>query len=224
MSDNRTSPNMNQIAVLETVSIRWPVEHASELGPNATSSSQDPYNRTRQLARVGQPSEVVAISYRLLNRYDDLGDYEDPVTVYVKPHHSEVSDVTLDILELTRREFEEESIPFADSAAMLKQAFNPSETLPVWATWGHYPFERLRKDYAKVKAKYPFSSRHINLKTVAGIMLRGQDLPLKDALSSIERDSGLQLPVRGRSHIDNLDSITDIAWYLFCSTWGSDEV
>ena len=155
MSTTKPNPNMSQLAVLETVSIRWPVEHASELKPNATSSARDPYERTRQLARVGQPSEVVAISYRMLNRYDDLGEYEDPVTVYVKPHHSEISDVTLDVLELNRREFDKQSIPFSDSAAILKQAFLRSETLPVWATWGHYPFERLRKDYAKVKAKYP---------------------------------------------------------------------
>lgn len=176
--------------------------------------------RLKQLCRNGQPDEICAITYRLIDMDKPIDEFDEPKIIFVKTKHAELSDETIEKLDCTRDEYESKAISLQDASIELKEVFTHIDQNPVFSSWGHYPIDRLQREFARSRSKSVFGSRIINIKLVMSFMTVGvgKELSLKEAVDIVWSDLNIDKP-RNRTAIDDLNAMSEIAWWCLHRQW-----
>lgn len=90
-------------------------------------------------------------------------------SILVRPEKSTVSEFCTKLTTLTTAQVES-GIPFRDACRILEKEFDSRER--VWASFGDYDRRQFEKQCADTGVRYPFGSRHLNVKTLFA-MTRG---------------------------------------------------
>lgn len=112
----------------------------------------------------GQVSEIIEIGACLLDV--KTGEREDKGSILVRPEQSSVSPFCTELTSLTREQVDQ-GIPFEEACTALNERFRTGNR--VWASYGDYDRGMFEKQCSRTDVKYPFSSGHINVKTLFAV-------------------------------------------------------
>jgi inhibitor of KinA sporulation pathway (predicted exonuclease) len=138
----------------------------------------------------------------------DLGDLaiSRQDRIYVKPTKSSLSEFCTKLTGITQFEVDSKGTDFQVMCEILESAYD-SRNLP-WASYGDYDRNQFDRNCKARSVKYPFGSRHTNVKTLLAASLGWeQELGMDLALDEM----GMKLD--GRHH-DGLDDARNIARLL----------
>ncbi len=109
----------------------------------------------------GQENEIIEIGLCTLQ----VGSLQrlEKRSILVRPEHSSVSPFCTQLTTLTQEQVAQ-GIAFAEACAILTGEFRSKER--VWASYGDYDRWMFEKQCQARQIGYPFSSRHINVKTL----------------------------------------------------------
>lgn len=107
----------------------------------------------------GQQQEVIEIGVCLLD--SDSGERSKRRGILVRPERSRVSPFCTELTTLTQEQVDT-GVSFADACDLLRSEYD-SGTI-VWASWGDWDRNMLRRQCASFGVAYPLSERHINAK------------------------------------------------------------
>lgn len=151
----------------------------------------------------GQFSEIIEIGLVMLNR--STLEITNKRSILVKPEYSEVSPFCTNLTTITQ-DMVDQGILFAEACEVLRKEYRSHKRM--WASWGDYDrkmFESMSKLH---DVKYPFGSRHINLKTMYGLMMNmDRDPGMPQALDN----EGIKLTGTHHRGHDDAENIADIA-------------
>ena len=107
-----------------------------------------------------EPMEIIEVGFCLI----DMVDYtiSDPQSIIVKPLKSKVSKFCTDLTGHTQEEVDK-GVSLKAAGKILKEVFKSKKY--VWGSWGEYDRFQYQKECLGTDW-YPFSNRHINLKTL----------------------------------------------------------
>lgn len=170
--------------------------------------------RLKQLYRCGQPDEICAITYRMIDMSKDDTDMVEPSMILVRTKHAELSDLTIEKIDVSRSYYNQNAVSLQEASSILKEAFASIDQNPVFSSWGHYPIDRLKREFTRSRSKSVFGSRVINIKLVMSFLTvdSGKELSLREAIGIVWKDLGKDND-RGRTAFDDLDAMSDIAWW-----------
>jgi len=138
----------------------------------------------------GQENEIIEIGICPLDIAS--GQPLEKHSILVKPTRSTVSEFCTQLTTLTPEQVDR-GITFAEACSILKKKYRASER--VWASYGDYDRKQFLKQCESFGVKYPFSPRHINVKTLLAII---HALPKEVGMSrALEL---LNLPLEGTHH------------------------
>lgn len=161
------SKYMDQIIVVDVESTCWP--------------GTPPQGQESEIIEIGVCPLDVASGQR-------LGRY----SILVRPERSTVSPFCTQLTTLTQEQVDS-GISFAEACARLKSNFASQQR--VWASFGDYDRRQFERQCTSQNIRYPFGTRHLNVKTLFAIV---QGLP-----HEVELDLALQqsnLPLEGTHH------------------------
>jgi inhibitor of KinA sporulation pathway (predicted exonuclease) len=106
-------------------------------------------------------NEIIEIGLCLL----DLLNHEisNNRGIIVKPENSEVSEFCTKLTTLTQ-EIVNNGISLKEACEILEKEYESKSR--IWASYGAYDLNQFSKECLKKKINYPFSSNHINVKTL----------------------------------------------------------
>jgi len=177
-----TSNRMDSVVVFEIVTTSW----LNDGMPTQDEQARMTMAQLRRCFKMNQPDEIVGIATATLTLRDEpvIGE---PSVIFVKPKLSEVSDITLDQLGVSRTYFNENSVPLAEALWRMRTLTADTGSLPCWASWGDYPARKIKRDCERVKARHPFSSRMINTKAITPFLLRTRvDLSMSQVVELVD--------------------------------------
>ena len=154
-----------------------------------------------------QESEIIEIGICLL----DLATANplEKESILVKPIRSQVSDFCTELTTLTQEQVDR-GISFDEACEILRSKYKSHKR--VWASFGDYDRKMFEKQALNMGIKYPFGSRHINVKTLLAVTLNWQqEIGMARALKTLE------IPLEGIHHRgeDDAWNIAKILGYLF---------
>lgn len=156
---------------------------------------------------MDRTSEIVEIGIVCLNRTSL--EITEKRSILVKPEYSEVSDFCTSLTTLTQ-DMVDQGVAFAEACDILKKDYKSHKRM--WASWGDYDrkmFERMSKLH---DVRCPFGSRHLNLKTMYGLVMdMDKDPGMPTALN--KEHMGLN-GTHHRGH-DDAENIARIARVVF---------
>ncbi len=147
----------------------------------------------------GQVSEIIEIGIIEL----DLGKMATirKSSILVQPQQSKISDFCTALTTITQEQVGD-GLSLADACYTLRKKYKSKEC--VWGSWGDYDRRMFEKDCRRKSVKYPFGSRHINIKTLFAIACRlEQEIPMMAALDLL-----------GKKHYGTLHRGDDDAWHI----------
>ncbi|WP_030427521.1 3'-5' exonuclease [Allokutzneria albata] len=110
---------------------------------------------------AGQVNEIIEIGVCVLDTATlERGERR---AILVRPERSEVSAFCTELTTLTAADVAD-GLSFVDACAVLREEFGSQDL--VWASYGDYDRKQFRRQCEATGAKYPFGSRHINVKTL----------------------------------------------------------
>ncbi len=113
-----------------------------------------------------QENEIIEIGLTVLNaRSLELGP---PVSILVRPDYSEVSEFCTQLTTITQKMLDNNGISYNEACMRLREEFNSRSQL--WASWGDFDREIFFADSVRKGVEYPFGRRHMNLKTMSGLL------------------------------------------------------
>lgn len=137
-----------------------------------------------------QTSEIIEIGICLLDVAS--GERLDRDSILVRPTQSVVSAFCTQLTSLTQEQVEQ-GTSFEDACSILRLRFKTKER--VWASYGDYDRGMFERQCKRQEVKYPFSARHINVKTLLA------------ATYGLKRETGLSkalnllgIPLEGTHH------------------------
>ena len=201
--------------LLDVITCSWPDDvPSSDLSKLDKMSALEASKRLKQLYRNGQPDEICAITFRMIDMEKTVEDFEPASVILVKTKHAELSDQTLIKLNVGREEYETCSVSIQEASSILKGVFANVNQHPVFSSWGNYPIDRLQREFARSKSKSVFGSRVINVKLIMSFMVvgDGKELSLKEAVDIVWSDLEIE-DDRNRTAVDDLNAMSDIAWW-----------
>jgi inhibitor of KinA sporulation pathway (predicted exonuclease) len=113
-------------------------------------------------------------------------------SIIVKPQVSKVSEFCTQLTTLTQVQVDQ-GITFAESCQILRKQYLSSQR--VWASYGEYDKNQFTRQCQSFGVKYPFSSRHLNVKTLFAIMHN-----LEHEVGMAQALDLLNLPLEGTHH------------------------
>ena len=138
----------------------------------------------------GQESEIIEVGICTLEVAS--GQRLEKRSILVKPIHSQVSPFCTQLTTLTQEQVAQ-GIPFAEACALLQADYRAKDR--VWASYGDYDRQLFEHQCQSQKIAYPFSSRHINIKTLVALQ---RALPRELGMAAALRL--LELPLEGTHH------------------------
>lgn len=118
----------------------------------------------------GQESEIIEIGICRLDVA--TGKPLSTHSILVKPEKSRISEFCTQLTTLTHKQVLKKGISFSRACGILEREFLSKKRL--WASFGDYDRSLFERQCAAHDVPYPFSSGHINVKSLFGIM---QTLP-----------------------------------------------
>ncbi len=95
---------------------------------------------------------------------------EEPLetrSILVRPERSSVSEFCTRLMTLTQEQVDS-GISFEEACALLRREYRTTER--VWASFGDYDRKQFERQCRTVGVPYPFSSRHLNVKSLFAIV------------------------------------------------------
>ena len=89
-------------------------------------------------------------------------------SILVRPERSTVSDFCTQLTTLTSQQVQSGQ-PFAAACGILEKEFHSRDR--VWASFGDYDRRQFEKQCRDTGVRYPFGSRHLNVKTLFALAL-----------------------------------------------------
>lgn len=161
----------------------------------------------------GEESEIIEIGLCLLDIHS--GNLELKRSILIRPERSRLSAFCSELTTLTQEEVDH-GISFAEACALLRHEFNSRHR--VWASYGDYDRRQLEEQCAERSVPYPFGLTHLNVKSLAALMLRlNQEVPLPQALVHFGWD------LEGVYHRGD-DDAWNIARLLSALLWGKRDL
>ncbi len=113
-------------------------------------------------------------------------------SILVKPEYSRVSEFCTQLTTLTQEQVEH-GIAFSEACKTLRKNYLSKER--IWASYGDYDRSQFQKQCQSRSITYPFSNRHINVKSLlAVIYVLPREVGMAQALEL------LNLPLEGTHH------------------------
>jgi inhibitor of KinA sporulation pathway (predicted exonuclease) len=157
---------------------------------------------------VDQISEIIEIGVCLL----DIKSRQrlQKTSLLVKPQSSSVSPFCTELTTLTQEQVDG-GISFAEACSILREQFASKQR--VWASYGEYDRSTFQNQCEEMGVIYPFSNRHINVKTLFAIACAlPKEVGMATALEL------LNLPLEGTHHRGG-DDAWNIAQILAILLW-----
>ncbi|WP_177155055.1 3'-5' exonuclease [Glycomyces harbinensis] len=147
----------------------------------------------------GMVGEIIEIGLTVV----DLGARERIAKhrILVRPRRSRVSGFCTELTGLTQEEVDT-GVEFAEACRILADEHR-ADSRP-WASWGDYDRRQFERQCRATGTRYPFGSRHTNVKRVFTDI---RDLPRRPGMAAALDIAGL--PLEGRHH-----SGADDAWNI----------
>ena len=138
----------------------------------------------------GQENEIIEVGVCLLDV--ETGERKNQNHWLIHPRVSTVSEYCTRLTGITQEDVEK-GIPFEESCSMLRDQFESKER--IWASYGDYDRGQFERQCKREGVKYPFGSRHINVKTLFAIVYGLQcEVGMAEALDI------LGIPLEGVPH------------------------
>ncbi|SEB99819.1 Inhibitor of the KinA pathway to sporulation, predicted exonuclease [Tenacibaculum sp. MAR_2009_124] len=110
----------------------------------------------------GQVNEIIEIGICVLNT--ESGEISKNKGILIKPERSEVSPFCTELTTITQELLDKEGVSFLEACNQLRNEYNPKEY--VWASYGYYDLNMLKKQCKIRNVEYPMSQEHINVKVL----------------------------------------------------------
>ncbi|HEY9852135.1 MAG TPA: 3'-5' exonuclease [Leptolyngbyaceae cyanobacterium] len=138
----------------------------------------------------GQENEIIEIGICPLDI--SSGERLGKESILIKPERSTVSEFCTQLTTLTQEQVER-GISFSEACTILKNKYSCHQR--VWASYGDYDKQQFEKQCKSRQINYPFGSRHINVKTLVGIIYSlPHEIGMANALEL------MNLPLEGTHH------------------------
>jgi inhibitor of KinA sporulation pathway (predicted exonuclease) len=138
----------------------------------------------------GQRQEIIEIGLCVLNTAD--GALLESASILVRPTHSTVSPFCTSLTTLTQEQVDQ-GVPFSDACALLQERYASRDR--VWASYGDFDRGLFESQCAWSGVPYPFSRRHLNVKTLFALTLG-----LRAEVGMSAALDRLGLPLEGTHH------------------------
>ena len=156
---------------------------------------------------AGQISEIIEIGICTLDLYS--GAIEQNEGILIKPQDSLVSDFCTQLTTITPS-MVENGISFAEACLKLETEYLSKNH--VWASYGAYDHTMFVNQCNRLKVAYPFSNKHINVKTLFSLKSR---LNREVGMSGALRQLGFELEGTHHRGVDDAKNIAKILnWIL----------
>jgi inhibitor of KinA sporulation pathway (predicted exonuclease) len=113
----------------------------------------------------GQESEIIEIGICPLDV--TTGERLEKRSILIKPERSRVSEFCTQLTSLTQKQVNK-GISFAQACKLLEREYNSKKR--IWASYGDYDRTLFQRQCEAFDVSYPFSSSHINVKSLFGII------------------------------------------------------
>jgi inhibitor of KinA sporulation pathway (predicted exonuclease) len=158
----------------------------------------------------GQENEIIEIGICIVDPWCKKPIEKD--SILVKPIQSNVSEFCTKLTTLTQEEVDR-GISFPEACQMLKDKYLTNQR--VWASYGEYDKNQFQKQCQSSGVKYPFTSKHINVKTLLALV---RSLPREVGMAqALEL---LNIPLEGTHH-RGVDDAWNIGKILSKLLWNS---
>jgi inhibitor of KinA sporulation pathway (predicted exonuclease) len=131
-------------------------------------------------------------------------------SILVKPTRSQVSAFCTELTTLTQNQVDE-GISFRQACGYLRGQHQSHRRL--WASYGEYDRHKFVKQCKAFNVKYPFSDRHLNVKTLVAMVLG-----LRHEVGMAKALELLEIPLEGTHHRGDDDAL-NIAKILARLLW-----
>ena len=156
---------------------------------------------------AGQISEIIEIGICTLDLH--TGAIEQNQGILIKPQNSTVSDFCTQLTTITP-EMVEKGISFAEACAILQEDYSSKNR--VWASYGAYDQTMFSNQCSRLKIPYPFSNKHVNVKTLFSLKQR---LSREIGMSGALRQLGIELEGTHHRGVDDAKNIAKILRSIF---------
>lgn len=120
------------------------------------------------------------------------GDVLEKESILVKPERSRVSEFCTQLTTLTQEQVDS-GVSFDKACSLLRDKYIAHQR--IWASYGEFDKNQFQRQCERRSLRYPFSNRHINVKTWLALMYAlEREIGMEKAL---ER---LNLPLEGTHH------------------------
>lgn len=146
----------------------------------------------------GQLNEVIEIGMAVLSYNIDKNRWETQSlideSIFVIPTKSTISQFCTELTGITHNTLKEKGVHFKDTIKKINGILGFDARKYPWASYGEYDHTILRQECKRYSTQFPFSNRHINIKTIVSIFVGAkQELSLKDAMHKMGLSfSGIQ--------------------------------
>ncbi|MCQ3929428.1 MAG: DNA polymerase III [Chloroflexi bacterium] len=167
--DDLKQNRLDQIIVIDLEATCW-------------ETPKPPPGQEREIIEIGICTLDVVSGERLAKR-----------SILVKPERSTISAFCTQLTTLTQEQVMHEGVSFKKACSILKKEYLSDERM--WASYGDYDRAKFEKQCRLYKVSYPFGPRHLNIKSLFGLM---NGIPREIGL---EKAMGvLNLPMEGTHH------------------------
>ena len=139
---------------------------------------------------AGQESEIIEIGVCLLDTV--TLERSAKRSIMVKPVRSEISAFCTSLTTITPEDVQD-GVSFEEALRILTTDYNSKNQ--VWASFGDYDRKQFDRQCKSFGLKYPFGDTHLNVKTIAALMLG-----LNYAIGMEGILEKLNLPLEGTHH------------------------
>ena len=117
---------------------------------------------------TGQLNEIIEVGISTV----DTKSFEitGGESIIVKPVFSEISEFCTQLTTLTSEYVNKYGINFAQACSILTNKYNSHSN--IWGSFGDFDRHQTESQCMVMGQKYPFNSRHMNIKTLAGLFLK----------------------------------------------------
>lgn len=151
---------------------------------------------------MGQQSEIIEIGVAQLNIQSLEVITKSPFGVFVHPQLSEVTPYCTSLTGIKPEDLKDAG-SFRAAVDVLNKEFRTSKR--VWASWGDYDRKMFERCCSVYEVKYPFTQRHINVKTLYALLAAQGDNPKECGLDVAVTELGWAF--EGRHHRGGDDAI-----------------
>jgi len=154
----------------------------------------------------GQQHEIIEVGIATVDF--QLCQPLEKESILVKPMLSTVSEFCTQLTTLTQEQVDT-GVSFREACDRLKSEYHTHNR--VWASYGNYDRTQFEKQCQMMQVPYPFSTRHINIKTLLAILYGlPKEVGMAQALEL------LNLPLMGTHHrgVDDAWNIAHILAHL----------